>query len=123
MSKFLQISIYRRPGDRASVVFRKYGLLYRITTIERARFFTQQLDSYESDLKKGRADSQFIMQISSPRKRNRVLEIGLKGDVVMLNVYEALNGFMKPQFTWTGAKDSLFETLKDFSVATHFLFR
>ena len=117
MSKNLQFSFYPRSGDRASVVFRKYGQLYRITIIERAALFVQQLDNYQYNLTKGKADNQFIMQIDSPRKRNRVLEIGLKDDDVTLVVYEAMNGFMKPQFKWNGAKDSLNSALKQFSAA------
>ncbi|RZM17887.1 MAG: hypothetical protein EOO88_42165 [Pedobacter sp.] len=122
MSKFLQISIYRRPGDRASLVFRKNGVLYRITTIERAKLFARQLDNYEYDLKKDCAKTEFIMQISSPRRRNWVIEIGLKGEGVTLKVYEALNGFMKLQFEWNGNKAALIHALEDFSVATHFAF-
>ncbi|WP_316791496.1 hypothetical protein [Pedobacter frigoris] len=98
------ISIYKKPDNKASLVFRKKAMLFRITTIERAKEFARHVNEYLDDLKKGCADPYFILQFQSPRNKSWVLEIGMKEDSLMeLNLWldEGIKS-MKRCFKWIG---------------------
>ena len=109
MKNFIVISVYRKKGNKVSLVFRKNKVLYRITSVENGKGIVNELNLYGADLVKGNANPQFILKIDSPRNRSRVLEIGLDGELAKLYVYEALEGDMKLRFTWTGSKDDIIE--------------
>jgi hypothetical protein len=112
----LIISIYRRADKRASVVFRKNKVLYRITTAEYAQAVVRVFRGYEDDLKRNVADPDFVFEILCPRKRNRVVEIGLAGQKAHLYVYEAAGEELKPCFKWSGSRESLRQTVAQFTL-------
>ena len=109
MKNFIAISVYRKKGNKVSLVFRKNKVLYRITSVENGKGIVNELNLYGADLVKGNANPQFILKIDSPRNRCRVLEIGLDGELAKLYVYEALEGDMKLRFKWVGLKNDIIE--------------
>jgi hypothetical protein len=112
MKNFIAISVYRKKGNRVSLVFRKNKVLYRITSVENGKGIINELNLYGADLVKGAANRQFILKIDSPRNRCRVLEIGLEGELAKLYVYEALERDMKLRFMWLGSKDDILRGFK-----------
>ncbi|WP_285057956.1 hypothetical protein [Pedobacter ginsengisoli] len=117
MNSSLTISIYRRAGRQASLVFRRGNkVLYRITTVEHAQAVVRVFGGYEADLKKNEAEPEFVFEILCPRKRNRAVEIGLDGGRAHLYVYELVSGELSPCFRWNGSRDELFEALGQLSL-------
>lgn len=110
------MSIYRRPGNRASLVFRRGKLLYRITTVENAAFVVNELRGYESDLVKGLAERNFVFEVLCPKNRHRVVEVGLNGQKAVLCVYEMEGELLALRFKWEGNKVVLAEVLRQFRV-------
>ncbi|TKC08891.1 hypothetical protein [Pedobacter frigoris] len=100
----LSLNIYKKPDNKASLVFRNKAMLFRITTIERAKEFVQTVNEYLNDLRKDCADPCFVFQFQSPRNRSWVLEIGMKEPGAMeLNLWldEGIKS-MKRCFKWIG---------------------
>ena len=112
----LIISIYRRPGKKASVVFRRNKVLYRITTVEDAPAVVKAFRSYEIDLKNKEAEPDFVFEIICPRKRHRVVEIGLRGEKAHLCVYEMAGEELKLCFKWDGSRKVLFQAVWQFTL-------
>jgi hypothetical protein len=116
MNSSLMICIYRRPGKQASVVFRKSKVLYRITTVEYAPAVVSVFRSYEDALKKNEADPDFVFEILCPKKRHRIVEIGLSGQKAHLCVFEMVGEELKLCFKWTGSREVLREGLGHFTL-------
>ena len=117
MSNYLAIGVYPKGDKRAGVVFRKNkGILYRITTVERADQFVSKMYEYAMDLKNKREKPDFLVELNSPRKRSHVLEIAISGDKVELRVYEMVEGCAKLRFNWRGAREGLFALMNDIGV-------
>jgi hypothetical protein len=110
------ICIYRRDGKRASVVFRKNKVLYRITTVEHAPAVVSVFRGYEDDVRRNVADPDFVFEILCPRKRNRVVEIGLTGQKANLCVYEAAGEELKLCFKWSGGTEELRQAVGHFTL-------
>ena len=113
----MAIGVYPKGGKRAGVVFRKNkGILYRITTVERADMFIGKMYDYATDLKYKREKPEFLIELNSPRKRSHVLEIAISGDKVAMRVYEMIEGCAKLRFSWQGAREGLFALMNDIGV-------
>nr|WP_068892542.1 hypothetical protein [Pedobacter panaciterrae] len=121
MKNFIAISVYRKKGNRVSLVFRKNKVLYRITSVENGKGIINELNLYGADLVKGNANPQFILKIDIPGNRCRVLEIGLEGELAKLYVYEALERDMKLRFTWIGTKDDIVKGFRDLPTVSFFI--
>jgi len=114
----LKISIYKRGGNKASLVFRHRAVLFRITSIEDANVFVKQLTGYLDDLRKGIGKPYFVMQLQSPRSHQWVVEIKMNVNHVMkLSVwrYEGINRLV-PCFVWNGDQRIFNASLSAFSV-------
>src|SRR5689334_4339634 len=117
MDNLLMIGIYRRPGCRASVVFRKGNeIIYRITTIMDAPGLVSALRLYGSDLQKDQAEPKFVFEILCAKNRHRVLEIGLFKGIATFFVFEKIKGVVDLCFKWCGSIKELADSIGNFTV-------
>lgn len=111
MSNVLTISIYKRGSDKASLVFRRDRVLYRITTVEPVKFIAGHLNTYLTDLKNGVAERELVLELKSPRNRRHVLEMATADDLVTVCVFDLSRGEEGLCFKWSGTTDGLMPEL------------
>lgn len=112
MCNVLTLSVYRKKGNKAALVFRRNRMLYRITTIENARHIIKELNVYGSELLKQQATPKYILKMLCPGNRIRVLEIGLQSKNAYLNVWDLNGPLTKCCFKWEGAVEQLTDAFK-----------
>lgn len=82
----LSIGIYNRPGGTSRLIFKKGNVIYRIPVIEsRTEVLSKFLD-YKNYLKNNVLNHHYLLVILCPKKKIRVLEIGIKRKKAMLYV-------------------------------------
>ncbi|MBB5437881.1 hypothetical protein HDC92_001555 [Pedobacter sp. AK017] len=123
MCNFLYIGIHPKRDNRAGLVFRSNQGLYRITTIENAFDLVYELNGYGYDLKKGRAELQYLLKIASPRNRKRVLEIALNHSKAELSIDEMEKECCHTVFKWKGTREELLNTFTNFEILTFIAYR
>lgn len=116
MNSSLTIGIYRRTGKRASVLFRRGKVLHRITTVEFAPAVVGAFREYADMLKRNETGADFVFEILCPRKRHRVVEIGLSGQKAHLCVYKMVGEELKLCFRWSGSREVLREAVMQFTL-------
>jgi len=112
----LQLNIYLKRDNRACMVFKRNGILYRINNLTQALDFVWEMKDLSKALKTGTMDDSFL-ELCDHKGKIWVLECVILGAKVLLNLWFQNKTELKHfdvRFSWEGS-------VEEFRAAVHYL--
>jgi hypothetical protein len=117
MSKNLQLNIYLKRNNRACMVFKRNGILYRINNLTFAKEFVYNMQDLSKAVAKGEMKEDSYLELHDHRAKIWVLECTLLKGMVALKLWfqsKSSGEHLDVRFSWEG-------TDEEFMSAVHYL--
>ncbi len=121
MSKRFQLNIYFKRNNRACMVFKRNGILYRINNLTEAKAFVQEMKDISDSVGVG-AEVNSYLELKDHRARTWVLECVLEGYLMSVQLWfqsKSSGEHLDVRFSWKGAKEEFLTVVHALSIAAN----